>query len=70
MGLGGVRQIPGIDGVEPHAKTLIVGQCGRAVARIGQLGWSTQPAGVGGQHRRGQRHRLQPQRGQHRYDDG
>ena len=69
MGLGGVRQIPGIDGVKPHAKALIMGQRGRAVARVGQLGRGAQTAGVGGQHRRGQRHRLHPQRGQNWHDD-
>ena len=46
-----------------------MGQRRRAVGRICQLGGGTQPARVGGQHRRGQRDRLHPQRRKHRYDD-
>ena len=69
LGLVGVGQVTGVDAVEPQPQPVIVGQRGGTVTGVGHPGRGAQPAGVGVQHRGGQRHRLHAQRRQHRHND-
>ena len=58
QGLACLRQITGINAVKFKAKAAVMGQCGRAVTGACKPSRRAQPAGVGGQHRRGHRDGL------------
>lgn len=61
-------QIAGIDTIKLQSKGLVVLQCGHAVGTAVHPGGGAKAAGVGGEHHRGQRHRLEAHDRQHRQD--
>lgn len=61
-------QIAGIDTIKLQSKGLVVLQRGHAVGAAVHPGGGAKAAGVGGEHHRGQCHRLEAHDRQHRQD--
>ena len=62
-------EVAGVNAVEAQPQLPVMFQCGLAVGAAVQTGRCPEAAGVGGEHHRGQCHRLDAHDAEHRQDD-